>query len=68
MKYGELRYLTRRGAGVVMRGPLDELKKKLKTLRCEAVLLDETGREIGWVEDRKGDFDDKRIRWWWTHE
>jgi len=70
IRYAQLIWTNRKGAGCLEQGTATRLAKKLETLRCLADLwlLDEEGHKteiVGGCEEANGQ-DDKRIKWnWW---
>ena len=65
-------YMDRKGAGNMRAfSSSDAVIRFLKTLRCEAIVNNSVGEQVGEVVDaRKGyhNPDDKRVRWLWFME
>lgn len=63
-----LTYVSRRGAHIAHHfADFDEAVAKLKTLKCEARLVNDNGDWLGCVERSNGRCDDRRVQWlWWA--
>lgn len=64
----KLVWTDRKGAHQMRQGNAAILAKRLETLRCPATLKLLDGTLIGGCEERRGEFDDKRIKWFYWYE